>query len=69
MAKVWEVQLTLSNGETYYLANAGGPGERAGQSYDAFVARRAPFDGEFVETVDGPAVARAHVVAVSIVPL
>lgn len=69
MNKIWEVRLTLSNGETRHLANAGGPVDRATESLEAFITRQAPFDGEFVETVDATAVARAHVVEADVVPI
>lgn len=66
--KIWEVRLTLSNGETRYLANAGGDVARATAMLTEFSEGRRPFDGEWVETVESTYVARSHLVEVQVVP-
>jgi hypothetical protein len=67
--KMWQVRVVLSTGEARHLMGSQGIAEYAVNSLKDFEVKRKPFDGDWLETMDSSAVARAHIVEASVVPL
>jgi hypothetical protein len=66
---VSQIRVVLSNGETRHLMGSQGIAEYAVNALKDFEVKRKPFDGDWLETMDSSAVARAHIVEASVVPL
>jgi hypothetical protein len=64
----WAVTVTLSNRDVRVLVNSSGTLEEAKANLDAFIKNEKPFRGDWVGAED-VWVARAHVVAASVVQL
>jgi hypothetical protein len=65
----WHIRVTLSNGETRHLAGTAGTAEEVGRTLEAFERDQTPLRGAWLETTESTAIARAHIVEASIVPV
>lgn len=68
MSELWGIRVTLSNGETKWLAGAGNANE-VGDLIEKFQRGQVPYRGEWLETTDASIVARAQIVEATTAPL